>query len=97
MGSYTFRNFGWIVTGTTNTMNTLTISGTRINGVYNVMIINNGSGSLTINNTGLGLNTLCKYTAPVVVLAGDLAVMTITILSVNTITRIIVDCYNVSP
>ena len=97
MGSYTFRNFGWVVTGTTNSMNTLSIGGTRINGVYNVCIVNSGSGSLTINNTGLGTNTLCQYTAPVVVLSNNLAVMTITILSVNTITRIIVDCYNVSP
>jgi hypothetical protein len=96
-GNVSFKNFSWVLTGGTNNMTALTLSSGRINGVFNVGIINNGSGSLTINNTGLGLNTLCSYTAPVVVLAGNLAVMTINVLSVNTITRIIVDAYNVSP
>ena len=91
-----FKNFGWIVTGAANTMSGLVISGTRVNGVYNVCIINNGSGNLTIN-TGLSGGTYyLKYAAPVVVLPGTLAVIEINILSVNTITRVIVDAYNVT-
>lgn len=93
--NFTFRNFGWVVTGAANTMSALSLSTVRVNGVYNVTIINNGTGNLTLN-TGLGLNTLTKYTGPVVVLPGNLAVMTIQILSVNSITRIIVDAYNVA-
>ena len=65
-------------------------------GVYNVCIINNGTGNLTIN-TGLSGGTYyLKYTAPIVILPGNLGVMTITILSVNTITRVIVDAYTVT-
>jgi hypothetical protein len=95
MGSFTFRNFGWTVTGAANTMTGLTLTTTRINGVYNVMILNAATGNLTIN-TGLSGGTYYyKYTAPVVVLPGDLAVFNINILSVNTITRVVVDCYNV--
>jgi len=91
-----FKNFSWVVTGTTNTMSGLVISGTRVNGVYNVMIINNGSGNLTIN-TGLSGGTYyLKYTSAVVVPAGTLAVITINILSVNTITRVVVDAFNVA-
>lgn len=96
-GDYSMlRNFGWILTGTTNTMSGLTLTSTRVNAVYNVCIINNGSGNLTIN-TGLSGGTYyLKYTSAVVVPAGSLAVITITILSVNTITRVIVDAYNVT-
>ena len=95
MASVSFKNFGWIVTGAVNTMSGLTLSSTRVNGVYNVCVINNGTGNLTLN-TGLSGGTYyLKYTAPVVVPAGNLAVMTITILSVNTITRVIVDAYNI--
>ena len=94
-GTVTFRNFQWIVTGGANSVTALSTSFTRINGSYTVGIINNGTGSLTLN-TGLGLNTLTKYTSAVVVPAGNLAVMTVQILSVNSITRTIVDAYNVA-
>ena len=48
MGDYSiFKNFGWVVTGAANTMSGLVISGSRVNGVYNVCIINNGTGNLT--------------------------------------------------
>jgi len=89
------RNFGWVLTGTTNTMSGLTLTSTRVNAVYNVCIINNGSGDLTIN-TGLSGGTYyLTYTSAVVVPAGTLAVIEITILSVNTITRVVVDAYRV--
>ena len=96
MSSVSFKNFGWIVTGAANTMSGLVLSGTRVNGVYNVCIINNGTGNLTIN-TGLSGGTYyLKYTSAVVVLPGNLAVITITLLSVNTITRVVVDAYTVT-
>ena len=93
-GGMTFRNFQLLVGGTTNTISSLSTNAVRINGVYNICIVNSGTGNLTIN-TSLGLNTLTKYTSPIVVPANNVAIMTITILSANTITRIIVDAYNV--
>ena len=96
MGVVSFRNFGWIVTGATNTMSGLTLASTVVNGVYNVCIINNGSGNLTLNTGLTGGTYYLKYTSAVVVPAGSLAVITINILSVNTITRVIVDAYNVA-
>lgn len=93
-GGMSFRNFQLLVGGTTNTISSLSTNAVRINGVYNICIVNSGTGNLTIN-TSLGLNTLTKYTSPIVVPANNVAIMTITILSANTITRIIVDAYNV--
>ena len=83
------------MTGAANSLTVLTTTNARINGFYTIGIVNNGTGNLTLN-TGLGTNTLTKYTAPVVVPPNNLAVMTIQLLSVNTITRIIVDAYNVA-
>ena len=94
-GGLTFRNYQLLVGGSTNTIASLSTNAVRINGVYNICIINNGTGNLTIN-TGLGLNTLTKYTSAVVVPPNNLAVMTVQILSANTISRIIVDAYNVA-
>ncbi len=93
--SYTFRNFNCVPTGTTNAVATLNVTNNRVNGFYTVGILNNGSGVLTIN-TGLGSAFFTKYTSNVVVPAGGLAVMTIQILSINSVTRGIVDAYNVA-
>ncbi len=94
-GSVSFKNFNWVLTGTTNTLSTLTITSNRVNGFYTVGILNNGSGALTIN-TGLGAAFFTKYTSVVVVPVGGLAVMTIQNLSINSVTRGIVDAYNVT-
>ena len=96
IGSGSFRNFGWIVTGAANTMSGLTLTATSVNCVNYVMIINNGTGNLTINTGLTGGTYYLKYTAAVVVPAGGLAVLSINILSVNTITRVVVDAYNVT-
>ena len=53
--AYSFRNSNIIISGGSNTISALTLTGMIVGGEYNVGIYNGGSNNLTIN-TGLGTN-----------------------------------------
>lgn len=86
----TFRNFNWVLSGTTNSLTGLSITLPRINGVYNVGIYNGGSGNLTIG-VALGVNIRTIYATPITVPTLGYALMTINVLSINSITMSCVD------
>lgn len=93
-GTFSIRNFNFVLTGTVNTIGALTLTNIRTNAVYCVGILNNGTGNATFN-TGLGTNIFTKYSSAVVIPAGGFAVMRIYILGINSVQRTIVDVYNV--
>jgi hypothetical protein len=78
------------ITGTTNTISSLSITNVRNNGLYFVAIQNNGTGNLTINNTGLGANIKTTYST-ITVLPNGSALMTINIITINATQTTIVD------
>jgi hypothetical protein len=90
------RNFTWTLTGTTNNLVGLTITSSRINGMYSVGILNSGSGAFTINPVLVGSNIKTKYTSVITVPAGGFAVMMIQILSIAGTTYQVVDAYNIA-
>jgi hypothetical protein len=73
----TFRNYQIGFTGTTNTITTLSLSAFPLNAEYYVVISNGGSGTLTINATGLGTGIKTTFTSSVLVLTGGYAIMKI--------------------
>ena len=52
--------------GTSNTMASLNLAGSRNNGIYYVALQNNGTGNLT-TNTSLGANIKTTYSSAVIV------------------------------
>ncbi len=88
--NYTFRNFNWVLSGTTNSMTGLSVGGSRVNGVYNVGIYNGGTGNLTIG-VALGVNIRKIYTTPITVPTLGYAIMEIKVLTINSITITCVD------
>lgn len=89
-GTYSFRNFTWNLTGTANTLTTLSLTGPRTNGLYYVGIYNGGTLSLTIQ-TGLGVNTKTTFSSAVVINTGVFALMRINIITMNTVPQTVVD------
>jgi len=73
----TFRNYQIGFTGTTNTISTLSLSSFPVNAEYYVTIYNGGSGTLTINATGLGTGIKTTYASNITVLTGGYAIMKI--------------------
>ena len=71
-------------------MTGLSVGGNRVNGVYNVGIYNGGSGNLTIG-VALGVNIRTIYATPITVPTLGYALMTINVLSINSITMSCVD------
>jgi hypothetical protein len=94
-GNSSFRNYNWVLGGTTNIMIGLVFTTFRINAEYTIGILNNGSDTLTINKV-LGGNNKTRFTSDVIVPAGGYAVMHIQILSINSALATIVDAYNVA-
>ena len=89
--SVSFRNYNWVLSGTTNSLTGITFTSTRVNSVYNVGIYNVGSGNLTIG-VALGPNIRTTYTIPgFTVPTLGYSLMTITILSINSINMFCVD------
>ena len=94
-GNSSFRNYNWVLGGTTNIMIGLSITNFRVNGEYTIGILNNGTDTLTINKV-LGGNNRTRFTSDVIVPVGGYAVMNIQILSINSATMTIIDAYNVA-
>ena len=88
-GTYTYRNFTYNFTGTTNAISSLSITTPRNNGVYYVALQNNGSLALTIQ-TGLGTNIKTTYPSVISVAPAGSALMTINIITLNAIQTTIV-------
>ena len=88
--SVTLRNNTFTFTGASNTVATLTIVGSRNNGIYYVALQNNGTNNLTIN-TGLGANIKTTYPTNIIVLPNGSALMQIIAITLNGITTSIVD------
>ena len=88
-GTFTYRNFNYVFTGTTNIITTLTTTSPRNNGVYLVSLQNNGTGNLTIN-TGLGANIKTTYSSAIIVPTVSAALMTINVITLNSIQATIV-------
>ena len=88
----TTRNFNFVVSGTTNLLTGLIFTSFRTNGVYNVGIFNNGTGDFTINSSGLGANIRTTYSSPIIIPTGRYAIMTINVLSINSVVQYIVNC-----
>jgi hypothetical protein len=85
IGSYSFS-------GTTNTVSALTLSSFTNGSNTRIAIYNGGSGSLTINSSGLGSNIMCLYSSNVVVPESSYALMTIEYLAVNSTNIYFVNC-----
>ena len=71
-------------------MTSLNLIGSRNNGIYYAALQNNGTGNLTINNTGLGANIKTTYSTITVLPSGS-ALMQINIITLNSVQTTIVD------
>ena len=87
--AYSYRNSNIIISGTSNTISALTLTGMIVGGEYNVGIYNAGSGNITIN-TGLGTNIKTIYSSGVNISSLSYALMIINVLSINALTIYIV-------
>jgi hypothetical protein len=87
-----FRNSSVVITGGSNTISALTLTGLIVNGTYKIGILNNGTNNLTIN-TGLGANIKTVYSGGFNVPNGRYAQMTIDVIVINAVTTYIVDAF----
>lgn len=87
-----YRNSSVVITGGSNTISTLTITNTLVNGTYKIGILNNGTNNLTIN-TGLGANIKTIYSGGFNVPNGRHAQMTIDVIIINAVTTYIVNAF----
>jgi hypothetical protein len=88
--SVTLRTSTFTFTGASNTVATLTLVGSRNNGIYYVALQNNGTNNLTIN-TGLGANIKTTYSTNIIVLPNGSALMQIIAITLNGVASTIVD------
>jgi hypothetical protein len=95
-GSVSFASFNYSFTGTTNTVSALTLTNLIVNGMYQVALYNGGTGSLTINATGLGTGIKTTYTNAVVVPTLGYALLTISYVNANATNFYIVSVNNVA-
>ena len=84
------RTYNYIFTGTTNILGALVFPNSRNNGFYNIGILNNGSGTLTIN-TALGTNIKTVYSTPIAVPTLRFAMMTMNSITINSVQTYIVN------
>jgi hypothetical protein len=89
LNSVSIRTNTIVFGGTVNTVTTLSVNGPRNNGIYYVAIHNAGTLATSFL-TGLGANILTKYSATVIVPSGGSALMSINIITLNTIQTTIV-------
>jgi hypothetical protein len=89
LNSVSIRTNTIVFGGAANTVTTLSVAGPRNNGIYYVGIHNAGSLATSFL-TGLGANILTKYSTPVVVPSGTSALMSINIITINTIQTTVV-------
>lgn len=87
--SLSCKNSNIIFTGNSNTVSSLSISGTIVNGVYYIGIYNNGSGNLTFN-TGLGTNIKTVHSSGVSISSGNYGLLKLNVLTINALTITIV-------
>ena len=87
--AYSFRNSNIIISGGSNTISALTLTGMIVGGEYNVGIYNAGSNNLTIN-TGLGTNIKTIHSSGVNISPSTYALMKINVLTINALTIYIV-------
>jgi hypothetical protein len=87
--AYSFRNSNIIISGGSNTISALTLTGMIVGGEYNVGIYNGGSNNLTIN-TGLGTNIKTIHSSGVTISPSTYALMKINVLTINALTIYIV-------
>jgi hypothetical protein len=90
-----FRKSSIIITGGSNTIAALTLTGLIVNGTYKIGILNNGTNNLTIN-TGLGANIKTVYTGNFNVSNGRYAQMTIDVIVINAVTTYIVNAFQLT-
>lgn len=90
-----YRNASVVITGGSNTIATLTITNTLVNGEYKIGILNNGTNNLTIN-TGLGANIKTIYSGGFNVSSGRHAQMTIDVIIINAVTTYIVNAFQLT-
>lgn len=88
--SISVRNSSVIITGGSNTISVLTLTGTLVNGIYKVGILNNGTGNLTVN-TGLGANIRTVYSGGFNIPTLRYGLMTIDVIVINAVTNYLVD------
>jgi hypothetical protein len=88
--SVSYRNSSIIFTGSSNTVSALTLTNMVINGTFNVMILNSGSGNLTFN-TGLGTNIKTVYSSSVSIPGGRYGMLSINTIVVNSLTIYVVN------
>jgi hypothetical protein len=87
-----FRNSSVVITGGSNTISALTLTGLIVNGTYKIGILNNGTNNLTIN-TGLGANIKTIYSGGFNIPNGRYAQMTIDVIVINAVTTYIVNAF----
>jgi hypothetical protein len=90
-----YRNASVVITGGSNTISTLNITNTLVNGEYKIGILNNGTNNLTIN-TGLGANIKTIYSGGFNVPNGRYAQMTIDVIIINAVTTYIVNAFTLT-
>lgn len=83
--SVSFKNSNINFTGTTNMVNTLTLTNMIVGGEYKIGIYNGGSNNLTFN-TGLGTNIRTLYNSNVNISNGSYGFMVINVLTINALT-----------
>ena len=96
LSTTSFRTYTLSVTGTVNSISTLTITGMALNAVYEVTIYNGGSGNLTIPNSITGAKTIFSASSIIVPNSGY-ALLTIKYLTFPTLGNIyVVNAYLLS-
>lgn len=82
---FTFRNSNITFTGTSNTVNALTLTGMIVGGEYKLGIYNAGSNNVTFN-TGLGTNIRTLYGSNVNINNGTYGFLVVNVLTINALT-----------
>lgn len=85
-----YRNSSIVITGGSNNLNNLTITNTINAGVYNIGILNSGSGNFVIG-TSLGTNIRTIYSGSFNIPNGRYGMMTINVITINSVINYIVN------
>lgn len=85
-----YRNSSIVITGGSNNLNNLTITNTINAGQYNIGILNSGSGNFVIG-TSLGTNIRTIYSGSFNIPSGRYGLMTINVITINSVINYIVN------
>ena len=87
--STSYQNSNINFTGSSNTISTLTLTNMVVGGIYYIGLYNGGSNNLKID-TGLGTNIKTIHSSSVNISNGSYGLMKIIVLTINSLTRYIV-------